>query len=56
MMTYYLFRTYRFFWGAKSGGGDTPVVGSSFLTVSNENGHDSPWETIIQDEKVIAFS
>jgi hypothetical protein len=26
-----LFRTYRIFWGAQSGGGDTPVVGSSFF-------------------------
>ena len=56
MMTYYLFRTYRFFWGAKSGGSDTLLWVQVFLTVSNENGHDSPWETIIQDEKVIAFS
>jgi hypothetical protein len=27
-----------------------------FENISYENGHDSPWETIIQDEKVIAFS
>jgi hypothetical protein len=27
-----------------------------FLSISYENRHDSPWDTTIQDEKVIAFS
>jgi len=44
------------FLGSRSGGVETPVERSGFLNISNENGHDSPWETIIQDEKVIAFS
>jgi hypothetical protein len=26
------------------------------MSFSYENGHDSPWETIIEEEKVIAFS
>jgi hypothetical protein len=26
------------------------------MSFSSENGHDSPWKTIIEDEKVIAFS
>jgi len=36
MMTYYLFRTYRIFWGAQSGGGEIPVSVQVFLTVSPE--------------------
>jgi hypothetical protein len=31
MMTYYLFRTYRIFWGAQSGGGEIPVECSRFF-------------------------
>jgi hypothetical protein len=27
-----------------------------FLSIANENRHDSPWDTTIHDEKVIAFS
>jgi hypothetical protein len=30
MMTYYLFNWYRI-WGSRSGGGETPVVRSSFF-------------------------
>jgi len=26
------------------------------MSLSSENGHDFPWETILEDEKVIAFS
>jgi hypothetical protein len=56
MMTYYLFRSYRFF-GEQKAAEVIPLLWVQvFLTVSNENGHNSPWETIIQDEKVIAFS
>ena len=43
--------------GAQSRGGETRVEREDFLlSIYYENGHDSPWETIIKDEKVITFS
>ena len=56
MVPYYLFGSYRIFWGAEAEGLKPLLSVQVFLNISNENGHDSPWETIIQDEKVIAFS
>jgi hypothetical protein len=53
---YHLFGSYRILGGAEAGGLKPLLSVQVFLNISNENGHDSPWGTIIQDEKVIAFS